>query len=173
MRLLKTALDDSLGLTFAMWILRLWLGVRSLLTGVEKFAGTRQSETAVVIDGATNSYGLTQASAEKVYALSNYKGIPPALADKFAAEPLLPGWALGIYGGLLGPLLILFGVTLLLGVATRITLLGMGLVYTSLSIGLILIKQDAGVAWLGIHIILVVMALVLAPYNRFELFKKW
>ncbi|MEY3001479.1 MAG: hypothetical protein RL648_1693 [Verrucomicrobiota bacterium] len=155
-----------------MWILRLWLGLRSLLTGVEKFAGSRQSESAVMIDGSANAYGLTQASAEKVYSFSNYNGIPAALADKFAAEPLIPTWFLGIYNIVLGPALILLGLTLLLGVATRLTLLGMGLVYTSLTVGLILIKQDAGVAWLGIHILLVVLALVLAPYNRFELLKK-
>lgn len=164
---------DSLGLTFAMWILRLWLGMRALITGVEKFAGTRQTDATVMIDGAANSYGLTQAGSEKVYAFSNYSGIPAALADKFAAEPLLPTWALGAYSFLLGPLLILFGLTLLLGVASRVTLLGMGLIYTSLTLGLILIKQDAGVAWLATHIILIVMALVLAPYNRFELLKKW
>jgi thiosulfate dehydrogenase [quinone] large subunit len=49
----------------------------------------------------------------------------------------------------------------------------MGLVYVSLTFGLILIKQDAGVAWLGIHIILIVMALRLAPHNCLAVTKKW
>jgi thiosulfate dehydrogenase [quinone] large subunit len=49
----------------------------------------------------------------------------------------------------------------------------MGLVYTSLTFGLILIKQDAGIAWLGVHIIMVVMALALAKYNKFAILKKW
>jgi thiosulfate dehydrogenase [quinone] large subunit len=49
----------------------------------------------------------------------------------------------------------------------------MGLLYTSLTFGLILIKQDAGVAWLGIHILMIVAALALANYNRFALLKKW
>lgn len=164
--------SDSLGLTFAMLLLRLWLGIRSLLTGIEKFGGTRQSEVPVAIDGAANSYGLTESSAEKVYSFSNYSGIPAALADKFAAEPLIPNWFLGLYDIALGPLLILLGLALLIGLASRIALFGMGLVYTSLSVGLILIKQDAGVAWLGIHILLVVAALVLSPYNRFQVLRK-
>ena len=57
--------------------------------------------------------------------------------------------------------------------ATRFSLFAMGLVYTSLTFGLILIKQDAGVAWLGIHIIMIVLALALAKYNRFAILKKW
>ena len=49
----------------------------------------------------------------------------------------------------------------------------MGLLYTSLTFGLILIKQDAGIAWLGTHIIMIVAALALAKYNRFAILKKW
>jgi thiosulfate dehydrogenase [quinone] large subunit len=49
----------------------------------------------------------------------------------------------------------------------------MGILYTSLTFGLILIKQDSGVAWLGIHILLIVAALTLVNYNRFEVIKKW
>jgi thiosulfate dehydrogenase [quinone] large subunit len=69
--------------------------------------------------------------------------------------------------------LLILGLTLLLGIATRFTLFAMGLLYTSLTFGLILIKQDAGVAWLGIHILMIVAALALANYNRFALLKKW
>jgi thiosulfate dehydrogenase [quinone] large subunit len=65
------------------------------------------------------------------------------------------------------------GLTLLLGLGTRISLFAMGLLYTSLTFGLILIKQDAGVAWLGIHIIMITAALALAKYNRFAILKKW
>ena len=74
---------------------------------------------------------------------------------------------------ILGPALILLGLTLLLGIATRFSLFAMGLLYTSLTFGLILLKQDAGVAWLAAHVILIVMALALAQYNRFTILKKW
>jgi thiosulfate dehydrogenase [quinone] large subunit len=164
---------SDLGHTLAMLILRLWLAVRALQTGIEKFAGTGTSSKDVVIDGAPNAYGLSEATTTKAYALSNYQGVPAPLYDKFAGEPLIPAWGLDLYNLILGPALLILGLTLLLGIATRFTLFAMGLLYTSLTFGLILIKQDAGVAWLGIHILIIVAALALANYNRFALLKKW
>ena len=165
--------SNDLGLSLGMLTLRLWLAIRAIQTGVEKFAGTSAGSKAVMVDGAPNDYGLTEATTSKVYALSNYHGVPVTLYDKFANEPLIPGWGLDLYDVVLGPALILLGLTLLLGLATRFSLFAMGLVYTSLTFGLILIKQDAGVAWLGIHIIMIVLALALAKYNRFAILKKW
>jgi thiosulfate dehydrogenase [quinone] large subunit len=49
----------------------------------------------------------------------------------------------------------------------------MGLLYISLTWGLILINQDAGVAWLGVHMIMIVLMLSWAKHNRFELLKNW
>jgi thiosulfate dehydrogenase [quinone] large subunit len=42
-----------------------------------------------------------------------------------------------------------------------------------LSIGLILIKQDDGVAWLGLYVGLIALALMLSKHNRFAILKKW
>lgn len=169
----NTSNSSDLGYTFSILLLRIWLGIRSLQTGIEKFAGVKMSETAVTIDGAPNTYGLTESTGEKAYAFSNYQGVPQALHDKFVGEPLIPGFFLTIYDFVLGPALLILGLTLLLGVATRVSLFAMGLLYTSLTFGLILLKQDAGIAWLGTHIILIVMALVLAKHNRFTIMNKW
>ncbi len=49
----------------------------------------------------------------------------------------------------------------------------MGLLYTALTAGLILIKQDAGITWLGVHILLVTYALFHVRHNRLELFRKF
>lgn len=165
--------NNDLGLTLGMLTLRIWLAFRAIQSGIEKFAGTAATSKAVNIDGAPNDYGLTEAGSVKAYAFSNYQGVPGPLYDKFSGEPLIPGWGLDLYNIILGPALLILGFTLLLGIATRYTLFAMGLLYTSLTFGLILIKQDAGVAWLGTHIILIVGALVLAKYNRFTVLKKW
>lgn len=165
--------EQDLGLTLGMLTLRIWLAIRAIQTGIEKFAGMGTTAKAVTIDGAPNDYGLTQAASVKAYALSNYHGVPAPLYDKFAGEPLIPLWGLHLYDVILGPALLILGITLLLGIATRYSLFAMGLLYTSLTFGLILIKQDAGIAWLGIHIIMVVAALVLAKHNRFTILKKW
>jgi len=164
---------DTLGLSLSMLLLRLWLAARAIQTGIEKFAGTSSESKIVEIDGAANPYGLTEVTVTKAYALSNYHGVPESLYKPFASEPFIPVWGLNLYDKILGPALLILGITLLLGIATRYTLFAMGLLYTSLTYGLILINQSSGVAWLGIHIIMVVLALALAKYNKFTILKKW
>lgn len=160
---------DPFGAFLAVLTLRLWIGVRALQAGIEKFAGREASESAVMVDGQANAYGLTETTSAKVYGLDYYNGVPPALYEQFKAEPLLPNFMLPVYDVALGPLLVLLGLAVLLGVATRLSLFVMGLVYTSLTFGLILLNQSSGVAWLAAHIGLIALMLLFAGHNRFEL----
>ena len=164
---------NKLALIYGALLLRLWLAVRALQTGIEKFAGTKSAEQIVNVDGAPNEYGLTAGGSVKAYALDHYHGVPGALMKKFEAEPLMLKFALPLYDKILGPALLVLGITILLGIASRTSLFLLGLLYISLTWGLILIKQDDGVAWLGTHMILIVMALALAEHNRFAILKKW
>lgn len=164
---------DPLALSLAALLARLWLGVRALQTGIEKFAGTTTGEAAVTIDGQPNTYGLTDATATKSYALDHYQGVPAALYDKFAGEPLMAGWSLKLFDKLLGPALILLGLTILLGIASRLSLFALGLLYIALTWGLVLIGENAGVAWLGVHLVLIVAALALVRHDRLRILKKW
>lgn len=160
--------------TLAFLTLRIWLGVRCLTAGIEKYTGVQVAKEPLLDEfGEPDISGAMVEVKQKVYALEHYQGIPQALSSKFKAEPLLPDFALGIYGTVLGPLLILLGVTLLLGILPRISLFVTGLVFTSLTVGLMLIKADDGVAWLGIHIALVAMALALVRQNRFAVFNRF
>ena len=165
--------SNSLALVYASLLARLWLGVRAVQTGVEKFAGTRAGDEVVKVDGVPNEEGLTAAGSLKYYALENYHGVPAALMKKFEGEPLMMKFALPLYDKLLGPALIILGRTILLGVAYRSSLFVLGLLYISLTWGLILIKQDDGVSWLGVHMILILGALALARHNRFAILNKW
>lgn len=165
--------ESPLALIYGSLLLRLWLAVRAIQTGVEKFAGTTASDAVVPIDGAPNEYGLTAASTVKHYALANYHGVPGELMKKFQEEPLMMKFALPLYDKMLGPALIILGLTILLGIAYRTSLFLLGLLYISLTWGLILIKQDGGVAWLGIHMIVIALALHLAGHNRLSILKKW
>lgn len=164
--------DTDPGAVLGFLTLRLWLASRAIITGIEKYAGTKASEVAVTIDGEPNAYGLTASASDKVYGLGNYHGVPEALRGQLESQPLIPGFALNLFDKALGPLLILLGVTLLLGIATRLSLFAMGLLYTSLTMGLILLKQDAGVAWLGIHVLLIAVALVHVRHNRFAILSR-
>jgi thiosulfate dehydrogenase (quinone) large subunit len=161
--------------TLAFLLLRVWLAVRAILTGIEKFGtySTIQKPLVDPVTGMEDPSGATIDAKVKFYSLTNYSGIPAPLKDKFANEPLLPHFAASAFDHLLGPLFIVTGVMLLLGLGTRISLFVQGLIYIALTVGLILIRQDDGISWLGIHVALVAFALMLAKHNKFALLKNW
>jgi thiosulfate dehydrogenase [quinone] large subunit len=161
--------------TLAFLVLRGWLAARAILTGIEKF-GAYKTIQKPLIDPTTGMEDPSGAMLDvkvKFYALTNYSGIPAPFREKFVNEPLLPGFALTTFEHLLGPALIATGVMLLLGLGTRLSLFVQGLIYIALTAGFILIRQDDGISWLGIHVALVALALMLAKHNKFALLKKW
>ena len=167
--------DCNCDYSLAFIVLRLWLAVRGIVTGIEKF-GAYKSIQQPLIDPATGQPDASGAMVDvkvKYYALANYSGIPSGLKGKFANEVLLPKFALTVFDHLLGPLLIVTGVMLLIGLGTRLSLFVQGLIYVALTVGLILIHQDDGISWLGIHVAIVALALMLAKHNKFALLKKW
>jgi thiosulfate dehydrogenase [quinone] large subunit len=167
---MNTNTSSPLHLTYAFWSLRLWLGLRAVITGLEKFSAKITAQQPLLdANGVPDSSGAVVEVEKKVYGFSNYHAIPQSLQDKFANEPLLPGFLTAPFYAVLGYALILLGLALLLGVRTRESLLGMGFLYSVLTVGLILIGQDQGVAWLGVHLLLVTAALALASHNRFAI----
>jgi thiosulfate dehydrogenase (quinone) large subunit len=165
----------TMDFTLAFLVLRGWLAMRAILTGIEKFSAVRTIQKPFVdpTTGMEDPSGALVEVKQKFYSLTNYSGVPQSLKDKFATEPMLPHAVTTPFYGVLGYALIALGLMLLLGVGTRISLFLQGILYIALTAGLILIKQDDGVSWLGIHVALVALALVLAKYNRFTLLKKW
>ncbi len=161
--------------TYAYLVLRVWLAVRALFIGIEKYSSYK-SVAMPLIDPSTgqpDASGVMVNVNIKTYALANYAGIPAAFKDKFAHEPLFPKFALVAFEKMLGPAFILTGFMLLIGLGTRLSLLAQALLYIALTVGLVLIDQPDGVAYLGIHIGLVAGALILAEHNRFAVLKKW
>ena len=153
-------------LTLAFWVLRLWLGIRAVVTGLEKFSAIKK----IAVE---DEYGGVVDQVSKVYGISEHHGLPPSLAKALDAEPLMTGFGLKIFDATLGYVLIALGVTLLLGIGTRTSLFLQGVLYSMLTVGLILLGQDAGIAWLGVHIILVVAALCLAKHNKLAVLKNY
>src|SRR6516165_12381345 len=91
--------------TFAFLVLRLWLGVRALFVGIQKFAAYK-SVAMPLIDpssGQPDASGVMINVSVKSYALANYAGIPAGLRDKFVHEPLFPKFALVLFDRMLGP----------------------------------------------------------------------
>jgi len=153
--------------TLAFLALRGWLGVRALMTGIEKFSGTKTvTEALLGADGLPDPSGAMVEVDKKVYGFSYYHAIPDSFQTSFSNQPLMPDFLLKPFCWALGPLLIILGLMLLLGIKTRLSLAVQAVLYIMLTAGFILINQDAGIAWLGIHIILVAMALKWEQYNR-------
>ncbi|MBO6103369.1 MAG: hypothetical protein J6P03_08990 [Opitutales bacterium] len=187
-------------MTMAFWLLRIWLAVRAITTGLVKFQGTgpRLTDKAklfeaigdpdiTTVDQAVQNYGSIADLAkqfpdsfETVSYLSTsfYHGLPargPMSIEGFAASPLMPTFMVQPYAMVLGVALIGLGLALLAGVCTRITLFLMGLLYVSLTYGFLILEpvlkdaSAAGAAFLGVHMIMIVAALALSKYNKFEL----
>jgi thiosulfate dehydrogenase [quinone] large subunit len=166
--------SDAISLLAGSLLLRLWLGVRALQSGIEKFATTTQVQRETMADGEPT--GLVETVTVKTYQLSAYKGIPDSMLTTFSDQPLIPGFMLPIYNAVLGPALLILGLTVLLGIASRFSLLLMGLVYISLTWGLVMMggpAGDSGAAYLGIHIVLIVLALQLTRHDSLRVLKKW
>src|SRR6185312_13078403 len=82
--------------TFAFWALRLWLGARALFVGFQKYA-VYKSVAMPLIDpttGQPDASGVMVNVSVKSYAWGNYAGVPTALRDKFAHDPVFPKFAL-------------------------------------------------------------------------------
>ena len=131
--------------TYAFLILRLWIGLRALLAGLEKF------------------------ESKGNYSFVAYYENMKRLATGITGASFLPLWSTRLFAFSIGYVLIALGVTILLGIKTRFSLFLMGLTYVALSFGLMAVQESDGVAWLGVHVGLVAGALALVSYNRLAL----
>jgi thiosulfate dehydrogenase [quinone] large subunit len=131
--------------TWAFLLLRLFLGLRTLLAGAEKFE-----------NGG-------------IYSLANYTKAMGKMAEGITGASFLPLWATRGFALPLGFVLIALGAALLLGIKPVLTLRGTGLVYVGLAFGLMAVQEGEGVAWLGIYVAMIVAALVLVPHSRYNL----
>jgi thiosulfate dehydrogenase [quinone] large subunit len=134
-------------LTSAFLLLRLFLGCRTLLAGIEKF------------------------ELKGTYSFANYYENMNRMAQGITGASFLPLWMTRNFAHALGYLLVVLGVAILLGLRTRCSLFVAGLVYVGLSFGLMAVQESEGIAWLAIHVGLFAGALVLSPHNRFALWR--
>jgi thiosulfate dehydrogenase [quinone] large subunit len=131
--------------TGAFLLLRLFLGLRTLLAGIEKF------------------------ESRGTYSFSNYYENMGRMAQGITGASFMPLWATKNFAMVLGYLLVVLGIALLLGLKTRATLFVTGVVYIGLSFGLMAVQEAEGIAWLAIHVGLIAGALLLVRHNRFVL----
>lgn len=129
----------------AFLLLRLFLGLRTLIAGLEKF------------------------EANKSFSFSNYTENMTRMATGISNYSLIPLWAAKAFALSLGFLLVGFGAAILLGIKTRTALFLGGLLYVGLGFGLMAVQEGEGVAWIGMQVLMFSVALLYVRHNRFAL----
>jgi thiosulfate dehydrogenase (quinone) large subunit len=129
--------------TMAFLLLRAFLGVRTLMAGIEKF------------------------ETRGTYSIENYGQNMNRMAQGITSASFLPLPLTTAFAQSLGYALVVLGVAVLLGVKTRLALLATGFLYVGLSFGLMAVQESEGVAWLATYITMFAIALVLSRHDRF------
>ena len=163
-------IDKSLGFL----LLRFWLGMRALVTGIEKYTAKVQVAKPVLDDMGMET-GAEVMVQTKVYGFEHYHALPQVFANKFADEPVMQLFSF-VYDPFcksLGVVLIVLGLTTLLGIAMRTTLFLQGILYVGLTFGFVLLAVDEGIAQLGVHTLMCAIALAWVKYNCFTLTTKY
>jgi hypothetical protein len=128
-------------------ILRLWVGLRLLLAGLDKM---RQK--------GGDGFGFEWIE----------KSMAP-IVDNMTQYALMPSWAIKPYAMVLPYALLVTGVWCILGLCNRIGLLLGGLVFVSLGFGLMALPDDDQAVYRGIEVILTALALMTSAHNTFSL----
>lgn len=139
-------------IAFANLILRLWVGLRLVMAGIDKFR-----------DKATKIYNFSDWTTLK----ANVK----PLYDNMTKETFLPNVMVADFVFFLSYALIIVGVWVIVGLFSRLSLLAAGLLFVSLSFGLMALPDDDQAVFRGIEVAITAFALVTANrhHNRLSL----
>ena len=136
-------------LAFANLLLRLWIGLRLVFAGLDKFrAGS---------------------GADTTFSLENYQNNKDAIAKLTYENGFLPETLCNLYAKPLGYLLLLGGVWAVLGLFSRLGVFFCGLLFLSLGLGLATLPDDTEVVYIGVHILVAAGALATNQHNKFSL----
>ena len=140
----------SLSYDFAHLLLRLWVGMRLFMAGLDKFRWG---------NGPTVSFGL-----------DNYPKKTGPLAKLMTDNSFMPQWACDAFAASIGYILIPVGLWVAIGICTEFGLLAAGLVFLSLGLGLAALPDDTEVVSnIGLSILIVAAALVTSKAKTFSL----
>lgn len=132
---------------YAHLILRLWVGLRLLMAGLDKM---RQK--------GGDGFGFEWIE----------KSMAP-IVDTISSNALLPAAMIKPYAIVLPWALLVTGVWCLLGIFSRLGLLLGGLTFVSLSLGLMALPDDDQAVYRGIEVAITAFALITASNNKFSL----
>lgn len=136
-------------LAFANLLLRLWIGLRLVFAGLDKFRSGSGSDAT--------------------FNLENYEKKMAAIAKLTYNNGFLPENLCNLYAKPLGYLLLIAGVWAVIGLFSRLGLFFAGLVFLSLGVGLATLPDDTEVLFIGVHILIVAAALATNQHSKFSL----
>ena len=141
---------SNIGLTFANLVLRLWIGLRLFMAGVDKFRAG---------DGAANAS----------FSLENYGTKTARIAKLMADNSFLPADLCDLYAKSIGYVLLAVGAWVVVGLFTELSLLAAGLTVLSLGFGLAALPDDTEVVYIGIHVLVIAAALATCRHKGISL----
>lgn len=140
----------SLSYDFAHLLLRLWVGLRLFMAGLDKFRWG---------NGPTVSFGL-----------DNYSKKTGPLAKLMTDNSFMPEWACNAFAATIGYILVPVGIWVAIGIFTEFGLLAAGLVFLALGMGLASLPDDTEVVSnIGLSILIVAAALVTSKAKTFSI----
>lgn len=143
------SLKTQWNLVFANLLLRLWIGLRLFMAGLDKFRAG---------DGANTTFNL-----------ENYKTKTGRIAQLTWEHGFLPQKLCEAYAQPLGYILIAAGVWAVIGLFLELGLLFAGFVVLSLGLGLATLPDDTEVVYIGIHILIIAAALATSRHKTLSL----
>jgi len=141
-------------LTWAMLLLRAWMGLRLMAAGIVKFK-------AVAADGSMT------------FSMENYTKWIGHAYEPFMKYGGLPEPMARLYTGSLGYLLLATGIMVFFGITNRLALLAGTAVMLSLSFGLFTLDDSQEIGYVAFQYGLFVAAIALAKHNRLLVFNKF
>jgi len=145
-------------------MLRCWIGLRLVMSGLDKFK--------ISNDWIDEQGGAAYVRLNEFWHIDHLKAKAALIVGDI---PKYGGMRLDFaeyYAICLGPVMIGVGVALLLGFLNRLSLFAAGMIFVSLTGGLMMIGADDGIFKLGVHVALVALAFHFVAHNRLAL-TKW
>jgi uncharacterized membrane protein YphA (DoxX/SURF4 family) len=130
-------------------ILRLFVALRLLMAGLDKFRAGNGPDTT--------------------FSLENYTKKSDAIANLMSTNSFLPAAMCQSYAHSIGYVLVLVGLWTAVGIFTNLSLLVAGLTFLSLGFGLAALPDDTEVVFIGIQVLITAAALATAKARQFSL----
>lgn len=146
-------------------LLRLWIGLRLLGAGIDKW----RSGTCWGFKGAGPDGTEIDIARGVTFTAENYDKKLANIAKLTFDKGFLPKPMCDMYAQPLGYILLGVGAWVIVGLLSEFSLLAAGFVFLSLGVGLATLPDDTEVVLIGIHILIVAAALATSKHKNFSL----